>query len=132
MTTAAKHQPQPCGNSDLPRWKRTSAARLASMFGCSARRVEQVRTIRDHGSPEQVEAITSGQRTINAVYQEVTARLRPRVDPLESAVATVLKTYASVSKPLPEGERNLLRTVLINALRELEGQHDVEGQGLGQ
>jgi hypothetical protein len=47
-----------------------SAEQTAQTLGISARKVEQVRTVMDHGDEETIQAIEQGEMSINKAYEE--------------------------------------------------------------
>jgi hypothetical protein len=61
-----KSTPQHCGNGG----RSASAKEMAQMLGCSPRKVEQARTVKNHADEETVKAVKSGEMSVNKGYQE--------------------------------------------------------------
>jgi leucyl aminopeptidase (aminopeptidase T) len=88
---------QPCAN--LPDGERApkSSAATAALLGISPRKVEQIRTVEDHGTPEVRAAVDSGDLSINAAYKATQDARRP------VAVETPAHT---IETPAPPQDRN--------------------------
>ncbi len=69
----AKSRPQHFGNESS---RSSSAKKTAELVGVSARKVEQVRTITDHGGEEIVESVKNGDMSINKACQETRKKRR--------------------------------------------------------
>lgn len=63
----AKSKPQGCGIEES---RSASAKKTAEIIGVSTRKVEQVRTITDHGEEDILESVKNGEISINRAYQE--------------------------------------------------------------
>ena len=58
-----------------------SAATTAAMLGISVRKVEQVRTVRDHAAPEVKAAVQDGAKSINSACRETVATRKATATP---------------------------------------------------
>lgn len=63
--------PQSCGNTG---GRSASAKEIAEMVGCSPRKVEQLRTVMNHATPDILEAVNKGEMSGNEAYQEAPKR----------------------------------------------------------
>jgi ParB family chromosome partitioning protein len=69
----AKSKPQRCGIEES---RSASAKHTGDIVGVSARKVEQIRTIKDHGGEDIVESVKKGAMSINRAYQATQKRRR--------------------------------------------------------
>ncbi len=63
----AKSKPQDLGNENS---RSLSAKETGEKLGVSSRKVEQARTVMDHGDEETIEAVKNGEMSINKAYGE--------------------------------------------------------------
>lgn len=92
-----------------------SAATTAAAVGVSQRKVEQVRTVLDRATPEVKAAVASGEKSINAAYQETVAP--PEEKPPETE-AEVLARYTMQLKNVIGAKPRHLWPVAIQAMRD--------------
>lgn len=62
---------------DFPRHQRTATAAIAKQVGVSPRTIEQAVFVKEHGTPEDVKAVESGQASVKAKANEIKARKPP-------------------------------------------------------
>jgi len=89
----AKELAQHCANLD----KGKSSKQTAEVLGVSARKVEQARTVQDHADEETVQAVKSGDMSINKAYNETQERRREesKEEQTEQERGIILNDYAS-------------------------------------
>jgi len=102
-----------------------SSEATAELLGISARKVEQMRTILDHGDAEMVEAVKNNETSVNKGYKETQKRRKEKKEKAE----TKKSKDKSVTKPKdmekseqqPEPRSVLLSADRFSALKELGG-----------
>jgi len=80
----AKSRPQGCGIEES---RSASAKHTADVVGVSTRKVEQIRTITDHGQWDILDSVKNGEMSINKGYEETQKKRKATKAGLKSAEA---------------------------------------------
>jgi hypothetical protein len=113
----AKSKPKSCGNESS---RSLSAKEVAEKLGISTRKLEQARTVMDHGDEETIEAVKNGTLSINKGYGD-TQRKRK-----ETGAAS-----STSQSEKPTGKQSKFKTVRINA-DQWEELNEMARMGLGE
>jgi hypothetical protein len=118
----ARSKPQDYGNENS---RSSSAKKTAELVGVSTRKVEQIRTITDHGESDIIESVKSGEISINKGYQETQKKRKAKVtnETGENGSGIASPQPPGASETSPHGTEDL---VSLAEVCELFGEDALE------